>query len=63
MQKKLDSRLDRTVFEQLNVLVTKNYTEFLVIPEVEEEIRGTFDVFWKQKNVYLMANVQNKEDI
>lgn len=37
--------------------------EFYVIPDMEEEIRITFDVFWKQKNVYLLANVQNKEDI
>lgn len=34
-----------------------------MIPEIEEEIKITVDVFWKQKNVYLLANVQDKEEV
>ena len=50
------------MFEETQFIVD-NHTQFIIIPDGEEEIRATFDVFWKQNNVYLLANYQAGEEV
>jgi hypothetical protein len=57
LKKKAAVRLENTHYEELNFLI-KNHTEFIMIPDTEEEVSGTIDIFWKQNDVYLMANMQ-----
>ena len=53
-------QIDKGIFEQLSFLLTGK-TEFVLTPEENEQVKGTFDVFWQQNNVYLLANVQKHE--
>lgn len=58
----MEIQIDKSLFEQLSFLVTGK-TEFIVVAEKKEEVKGTFDVFWQQNNVYLMANIQKQEEV
>lgn len=50
------------IFEEHNFKITK-YADFIITTEMEEEIMIVVDVLWKQRDMYLLAPVQNGQDI